>query len=84
MSDIINNVISPALSACWTWFNTLWTSMGGAAAFFLAIFTFGVVLRFLVMPILGGGLSFSRKEERPSGYSDPQRDYATWASMRGM
>lgn len=63
MSDVINNVISPALSSCWTWFNTLWTSFGGAAAFFLAIFTFGAVVRFLVMPILGGQAT-SRKEER--------------------
>lgn len=64
MGTIINNVISPAVSACWTWFNNFWYAIPGALGFFLAIFTFGCVIRFLVLPILGGGFVTATKEER--------------------
>lgn len=65
MPTLITGIFAPAFSSCWSWFNSLWGSVPGALGFFLAIFTFGVVIRFFVLPILGGRVPGSKKEERP-------------------
>lgn len=83
--NVIFNVIGPGVNACWSFLNTLWGSISGFAPFFIAIFTMICAIRFFVMPFVGYHRTYaSRTEERPSSYQDPQRDFATWASMRGM
>lgn len=68
--NIMTNIISPALDACWGFFNSLWTSLPGSMGFFLAVFTMVCAIRFLIMPLLGYHHTYARSsaEERPSGY----------------
>ena len=79
---IVQHVLQPGLEACWSWFNSIFDSIGGAASFVIAIFTMICAIRFFIMPLVGYHRVYARGstyEERPRGYSDPQRDYATWA-----
>lgn len=64
MTYLITGIFAPAFSQCWNWFNNLMNSVPGAVSFFLAIFTFGVVIRFFVSPILAGRVPGAKSEER--------------------
>lgn len=64
MTTLITGIFAPAFTKCWEWFDGLMASVPGAVGFFLAIFTFGVVIRFFVMPILAGRVPGAKSEER--------------------
>ena len=64
MSTLITGIFAPAFSKCWQWFDDLMSAIPGSVNFFLAIFTFGVVIRFFVMPILAGRVPGAKSEER--------------------
>lgn len=73
---VIHDVVLPGIASCFTWFETLMSSMSGSTQILIAVFSIVCVYRFLLAPLFRGAKAGSdrAKHTKNDSSSNKQMD----------